>query len=159
MIHHSRERSEQATSLAPIPRPERRASASAAGGNRLPIDAGCVGPEAFEGVVLARLFEEDVHDDVAVVEQHPRAAFAPFLGARSRVGLLAQRLLDRFDDRADLTGIACTGDDEVVGDRDDVADFEDDDVVALLVVGGGGGNECPLRSVRGGSSGSSGMEV
>jgi hypothetical protein len=68
-------------------------------------------------------------------------------------------LLDRFDDRADLTGVPCARDDEVVGDRDDVADFEDDDVVALLVVGGGGGNECPLRSVRGGSSGSSGMEV
>jgi hypothetical protein len=68
-------------------------------------------------------------------------------------------LLHRVDDRADLAGVPGARDDEVVGDRDDVADIEDDDVVALLVAGCGGGDQCPVGSVRGDSSGSSGMEV
>ena len=37
----------------------------------VPRDAGRVGPQPFEAVELARLGEEDVHDEVTEVEQHP----------------------------------------------------------------------------------------
>jgi hypothetical protein len=100
-----------------------------------------------------------VHDDVAVVEQHPRATLSTFLCARPGIGLLAELLLDRVDDRANLPGVSPARDDEVIGDRDDVTDIEDDDVVALLVVGGCRRDECAMRGVRGVSSASSGMEV
>jgi hypothetical protein len=100
-----------------------------------------------------------VHDDVAVVEQHPRATLSTFLCARPGIGLLAELLLDRVDDRANLPGVSPARDDEVIGDRDDVTDIEDDDVVTLLVVGGCRRDECAMRGVRGVSSASRGMEV
>jgi hypothetical protein len=55
----------------------------------LPLDAGGVGPEAFEAVEGARLRQEHVHHQVAVVEEDPRRVVEPLDGAGPDPGLLA----------------------------------------------------------------------
>lgn len=55
----------------------------------LPLDAGGVGPETFEAVEGARLRQEHVHHQVAVVEEDPRRVVDPLDGAGPDPGLLA----------------------------------------------------------------------
>ena len=62
--------------------------------------------------------------------------------------MLLQRPLDLFDDRLDLAGVRRAGDDEDVGDGEDLADPHDDDVGALLLGDRLGGDQRPL--LRGG---------
>ena len=111
-------------------------------------DERAVLPEPLEGVEDPLLGVLDVHDDVAVVEQHP-AAVALALAADRLVPLQAQRLLDRVDDGLDLALVVAGGDDEDVGDGQPVADVDQDDVGGELVGGGlrGGGGErrSPVR--------------
>src|SRR5262249_61449646 len=98
----------------------------------LPVDTRRVRPQAFELVVRARLVEEDVHDDVAEVEEHPGRVVEPFDTGRRRGQLVVHRLLDLVDDRADLPDVRAARDHERVGDREDVTDIDGDDVAALL---------------------------
>ena len=49
-----------------------------------------VGPQALEAVELARLGEEHVHDEIAVVEQDPRRVAQTFDGARLLARLLVE---------------------------------------------------------------------
>ena len=110
---------------------------------------GRVGPEALEVVVLAGLAEEDVHDEVAVVEQHP-GGVGHALDAAGRVArLVLDPALDLVDDRPHLAGVRSARDHEVLGDRDDLADLEDDGIHPLLVVGRPGGGDGSVLRVRG----------
>ena len=130
-------------------RPDSNGDTGYDGAYAFPGDARGVGPQAFEAVELAGLGEEDVHDDVAVVDEHPGRVGQAFGGARFHVGALAHLLLDLVDDRAHLTGVRRAGHDEVLDDAHDGSDFEDEDVVALLVVRRVRGDACFRSCVRG----------
>ena len=63
--------------------------------------ARAVAPQPLEGVELPLLLVLDVHDDLAVVDEHP--ATVTFALATDRLGAeLAQLVLDLVDDRLDL---------------------------------------------------------
>ena len=75
------------------------------------LDRGCGGqldrndravlPQALEPVVHALLLVEDVHDEIAEVQQHPARLLAPF-AAQALVARLEQLVLDLVRDRGDV---------------------------------------------------------
>ena len=86
----------------------------------------------LELVVLARLVEEHVHDEVSVVEQHPLEVVEPLDTNRARASVALQLFLDGVHDRAHLPRVRTARDDEVVRDRQHRADREDDGIIGLL---------------------------
>src|SRR4249920_1309483 len=82
---------------------ERSSELARGGGGRLPRDPGGIRPQSLERVVLARLREEHVHDEVAVVEQDPGGVTQPFDAAWRSAVLALERQLDLVTDRAHLT--------------------------------------------------------
>ena len=81
---------------------------------------------------MARLVEEDVHDEVAVVEQHPAQIVEPLGPQRLRSARRRDLAFDLLGDRAHLAGVRSARDDEVIGDREDVTDREHDGIDRLL---------------------------
>src|SRR5690606_19594120 len=73
-----------------------------AAGAGLPLDAGAVAPQALEPVEGALLGVEHVHDERAVVEQHPLERVEPLDAQRTRPARLGDAALDLLDDRLDL---------------------------------------------------------
>lgn len=102
--------------------------------SRLLTDPLGVAPELFEGVTLAHLGVEDVHDDIAQIQDNPPAGWRAnmMLGADALLAQPSHRLLgDGFELRFGKAGT----DDEVVGNCRDFADVENDNVFSLLVLG------------------------
>ena len=123
----------------PCDRADVRAQLRRGGGVVGPGDRRRVGPQALEPVVLARLVEEHVHDEIAVVEQHPRRvreALRPRGASRRSARRSAARSRRRSTRTSRVFGRA--RDHEALDDADDVGDVEDEDVLALLVVGRAG---------------------
>src|SRR6478735_8939814 len=102
------------------------------------LDRRAVAPQPLEGVEAALLLVLHVHDDVAVVDEHPAAvalALAP-----DRLGVdLAELVLDLVDDRLHLPLVGRGGEQERVGDRQLLRDIEGDDLLGELVRGRTGG--------------------
>ena len=124
-----------------VARGDRRTSSSPVAPRR---PAGHVGPEPLELVERPGLVEEDVHDEVAVVEQHPGAGRR---GPRpaGAAGRPPRRPWPRPPRRwCGPGGRSPGGDHEELDDREDVADVEHDG----LLVGLGGRGCAPRRSPR-----------
>lgn len=98
----------------------------------VPVEAFGVGPESFEAVELTGLVEEHVHDDVAVVDEHPRRIVETLDRSGFRARLLPQVLLHLVDDGAYEPGVRRAGDDERLDDPQELADVEHLDALALL---------------------------
>src|SRR5205807_7393502 len=94
-----------------------------------------VAPQPLQAVKPPRLLGEDVHDEVAVVEQYPMAGCRPFDQERLHAVLDAQLLLHVVRDRRRLPFVPRRAEDEVVGDRGEIAHGQDVEVVGLLVEG------------------------
>src|ERR1700722_18931962 len=102
----------------------------------------------LEVVVLTRLLEEDVHDEVAVVHQDPGGVRQPLhTDGRELVGLF-DLTLDLLDQRADVPGVRGTGDHEGVDDTEELGHGEDDRVLAELGVGRLGGRGRSRRELN-----------
>src|SRR5689334_6134545 len=109
-----------------------RASGIARRGLGRQVDGRAVAPQPLEGVELPLLLVLHVHDDLAVVEQHP-ATLAVAL-ATDRLGArIAQLVLDLVHERADLAVVGRGGDQEGVRDGELVTDVEGDDLLGLFV--------------------------
>ena len=92
-------------------------------------------PVAFEPVVRAVLLEEDVHDDVAEVEQ------LPVTGAASLPPLHVdpdrpEPLIDGVRDRADVALAAARHDEEGIGQGETTGDVERHQVLRVPRDGG-----------------------
>src|SRR4051812_29944899 len=88
-------------------------------------------------------------DEVAVIEQDPLRLPEPLRADRRGAG--AVRLDLRFDllgDGADLAVVAPAGDDEGLGDGENLADLEDDRLFATLGGRRPGRGSCPPSDVR-----------
>src|SRR5438105_12639878 len=86
----------------------------------LPMPARSVGPEPFEVVVAAHLIEEHVDDEVPVVEQDPLGVGAPLGAQRGGPSGRLDLGLDLLSDGEHLAPVGPTGDDEGVGDPQDL---------------------------------------
>src|SRR5262245_13206097 len=91
-----------------------------------------VAPEALERVVAARLFQKYVHQQVAVVEQHP-AALGDALGVEHIDALAAQLDADRFRDRLQLRRRLAAADEEEVRHARHALHVEHDEIAGALV--------------------------
>ncbi len=92
-----------------------------------------VGPETLQLVVVAGLTIEDVHDDVAVVQQDPLAEVLALASQDATFHTGLELMLDLFDQRLHVTRRGPGGDDEDIGDDHEFGDVEEEDVFALLV--------------------------
>src|SRR5919106_1335894 len=90
----------------------------------LPADRGGIGPQALQGVVPALLVQEHVGHEVDEVQEHP-SALALSLPPDRLHPPVPDRSLDLLGDGSDLPVAGTRGDDEVVGDHDEVPDVED----------------------------------
>ena len=111
----------------------------------LPGEARGITPEALQTVEIPRRLLEDVDDEVTIVQQHPFPLGSSF-GAQRPPSALLQSLVDRLGQCSDVGSRASRDDDEDLGDREQVADFEQGDVHALLVVQG---VSCDPDEIRG----------
>jgi len=76
-----------------------------------------------------------VHHEVDVIQEDPFAFFVPFDMKRPN-SEFAESFVDAFCDRLIVPGRGAGADDELVGERTDVVQFDDDNVLRLLVEGG-----------------------
>ena len=89
----------------------------------------------LEVVVLARLLQEHVHDEVAVVHQDPGGVGQPLHpDGRELVGLL-DAALDLFDQRAHVPAVRCAGDHEGVDHAEELGHGQHDRVLPELGIG------------------------
>lgn len=89
-------------------------------------------PHAFEVVELAHLGPEDMHDDVARVDQRPVALFDAF-EARDHLALVFEFFDQLVDDGPDMARRAATGHDHMIGDGRFAGKIDCDDVDGLIV--------------------------
>ena len=101
-------------------------------------ELGRVGPQPVEPVVAPLVLAEDMHDDVAVVDDDPAGLLAALTPDGTAGGVL-ELPLDLLGERAELTLAASGDEDEVVGDAEEVADVDGAKVATLLLDGGGDG--------------------
>ena len=73
-----------------------------------------------------------MHDEVAVIHQHPPGVVGALHAVRGGAACRLHALLDLLGDRADEPHVGRAGDDEGVGDPQEVPDVEDDSLLALL---------------------------
>src|ERR1044071_262403 len=92
-----------------------------------------VAPQPLQPVKPARLLGEDVDDEVAEVDQDPAARRRPLDEERLHALVGAHLLHDAVGDRMRLPLVRGGAEDEVVGDRRQLADLEDVEVEGLLV--------------------------
>ena len=112
-------------------------------GGGLPVNYGYVLVQALNLVELADFFREDVHDHVAVVQQHPLLFRHAFATQQRTVGLFTNLGCDLVSNGAQLTRVTGAHHHEHFSNSQDVANIKHDDVAALLVIGGArrdGGN-------------------
>src|SRR5918995_3973192 len=106
--------------LATIPRGPRPSQQVPRSGGRGvgPIDLWHVGVQALDLVELPDLCEEHVHDDVAVVDQHPLVLADALASERRAPGLLPGLDLDLVDQRPHEPAVRRADDNEVFGDAE-----------------------------------------
>ena len=101
----------------------------------------------------------DVHDYIAVVDQHPATTSLSLASNRFRSGL-TEFVLDLIDDGPDKAFVVRAGNDEGVGYRQLFTDVVRQDRLSLLVVGclsrDGNELECAIGGGHGESSGFAG---
>jgi hypothetical protein len=90
-----------------------------------------------------------MHDDVAVVLQHPPAVFKALGADRRALGFQLELLSDFVGDGAGVGAAACGADHEVVGDNRKAADFEQANVGGLFVSAGLEGDARDFEGVDG----------
>src|SRR5690606_1589506 len=105
-------------------------------------------PETLERVVLTVLLMEDVHDEIAEVEQHPTALAAPLATQRLRARL-EERILDAARDREHVALVVARREQECVGQRQRPGHVERDEILGLLVVGSARGYAYELTGTVG----------
>ena len=93
-----------------------------------------VAPEAFEVVVGAGFFLEDVDNEVAVVYQHPFAAVVAFYADR-RFASAFELDVDLVANGLVLFGTGASADDEIVAEAGNFAKIEHLDVDCFLGFG------------------------
>ncbi len=86
-------------------------------------------PEPFEIVELPRAVAEDVHDETAVIEQHPFRADLPFAMRQAHV-LASQLLFDGIADGLELRRALAGAEQKIFGER--AGKLQDRDVHGLL---------------------------
>ena len=125
-----------------------------------------LGPHRLERIEAPSLGVEDVHADVAEVDEHPAGFRLAVHVHRVDAGLAAQGLDDPLRERADLPLTRGGADDEEIGDEGDRADVENREILGLLVVEGlergscqGFGIQPSLLSGRRGHAGGTEMPV
>src|SRR5260221_1987987 len=94
-----------------------------------------VSPEPLQPVEPPRVLGEDVHDEVTIVEEHPATGIGSLDQERLDPVVLSQLLLDGIRNRRRLSLSTGPAEDEVVGDRRELADGEDVEIKRLLVQG------------------------
>lgn len=104
-------------------------------GNRVALgnlNSFCVAPQLLETIEFALIRLEDMNNDLGEVQEDP----SPFGFALSADGLHAhlgeQGLLDFLGDHFDLSIIAASADDEVVGDHELLGNAHHYDIFCLL---------------------------
>jgi hypothetical protein len=91
-------------------------------------------PETVEVIVIALPGAEDVHDDIAVIQQEP-AGVQRALAVVGQDTILFQAQFDIIDDSADLS-LAITGaDNKKVRKATSTANVQQNDIVGLLIAG------------------------
>src|SRR5947209_16765261 len=93
-------------------------------GSLRPADARGVGPQLFEGVVLARARVENVHDHVAVILYHPAARLVP-LDGQPTVTRPRQGGVDFLGEGMNLATAGAGDENEVVVQTGDAAHVKD----------------------------------
>lgn len=81
-------------------------------------------PEAFEIVVGAGGFREDMDDEIAVIHENPLGGIIAFDARRQLAGRL-QLFSDLVCDGVGLAGVGNRADDEEIGEGGDLAKVED----------------------------------
>jgi hypothetical protein len=92
-----------------------------------------VGPHFFEPVLGADFGPEQVHDDVAAVDQHP-IALVGTLDADAFEAFAFQLFDDVLGHGLDVAARKAAGDDHVVGDRAFAGEVDDDRVGGFVVI-------------------------
>lgn len=98
------------------------------------LDPRGIAPQGLEPIERSLLLDEDVHDEIDEVEQHPVARAPPFDMIRAPAVVLCETRLDGVGDGHDLSLAGAVADDEVIGDVAQSAKIEYDDVFGLLVL-------------------------
>ena len=93
---------------------------------------GRVVPQPFQIVKLAGFAVEDVHHDVAVIEQHPVALVEAF-GAGALEALAGQGVVHRLGQALHVAGGTAAHDDEAVGEGGEPPHVEDEEIFRLFV--------------------------
>lgn len=99
------------------------------------VEALGVAPEAFEIVILAGAFAEDVDDEIAVIKQEPfgGAGFAFAMGEVAAV--LIEALFYGLSDGAELRLALSGAENEVFGKGAGLAEIKYDDLERVLFLG------------------------
>src|SRR5262245_21544521 len=98
----------------------------------LPIDARRVAPEVLEVIIAPRLVIEEMHDEVAVVEQHPMRFVVP-LDADLAIAELGECTIDFIRHRVDLAAARSTGNYEEVDKGSQLPQVDDQNVTPPIV--------------------------
>jgi hypothetical protein len=106
---------------------------------RLVLDAGGIGPEELEGVVIAGLSIEGVHDNVTQVQQDPFAVFDTFPAQWPSLHGLFEHPFYLGCQGLDLARRSTGRDHEDVGDDEQVRNIQEDNIKTLLVADCGRG--------------------
>src|SRR5579859_3984794 len=114
-------------------------------GNREPLG---VEPKTLDVVETPRLLLEDVHDDVAEIDEDPRRGGRPFDGKGSLL-FLGARLFDRLGQRVDVTARPAGHENEKIGVVDLSDHVEDLDGERLLLERGTSDDERQLAGFLG----------
>ena len=92
-------------------------------------------PEVVKPVVLALRGAENVHDNIAVIEQEPPRVDRTLMVVRQNPGLL-QAVLHLIADGANLPFSVAGADDEVIGEAAYAPSVQQDNVASLFIAGG-----------------------
>src|ERR1700723_2810402 len=118
-------------------------------GRLVKLDALGVAPQAFEVVILAGAFAENVHDEKSIIEQHPFGAGFAF-AMRGAAPVAMQLFFDGFADGLNL-GLARAGtQQEIIGEGPGAGKVQDGNVQSLFFLSGfHGQQDFGIETVKG----------
>ncbi len=90
-------------------------------------------PQPFQVVVQTLLFQEQMHDHIAVVHQHPAALRHAFDGMRQLAIVLLDAGAHIVNQRLKLPVTVAVSDDEEIGDDGVGAQVEEDNIFRFLI--------------------------
>jgi len=94
-----------------------------------------IAPEAFEIVILAGAFAEDVDNEIAVIEQEPFGGAGFAFTMRKMTAVLVQALFNSLGDGAELRLALAGAEDEILGEGACLAQVKDDDIECVFILG------------------------